>query len=265
MIENKKAVIITIIILVLIIAGLSGYIVLDKIIMNKKIEEPTTVMIGEVEIRPESFYQVYNTLTKFDRAFNYNDSKYFGYIYKKKKLEVSKFDLPTAIYATIRSDMSATAEQRLIPESLVKSEFEAIFGENLKYEAKEIEKGENYNISYNKVTGYSYISNDIVQAYTPGIVTINAKTAVENGMITVTRKVFYVEYEKNDAGVATTAIIYNDMNKNQQLGKISITKKGLNPDEVLGKFSSKISTYKFVFKENSKDNNFALSRIERIK
>jgi hypothetical protein len=265
MIENKKAVIVTFIILILIIAGLVGFIVLERVLMNKKIEEPTTVMIGEVEIRPESFYQVYNTLERFDRAFNYEDSKYFGYVYKKRKIEIDKFDSTIALYAALRADMKATQEQKIIPESLVKAEFEAMYGENLKYEAKEIEKGDNFDISYNKTTGYTYVSNDIVQSYTPGIMTINSKTAVENGKIIVTRKVFYVEYVKNDAGVPTMVTIYNDMNKSQKLGKIDIIKKGINQEELLGKFSSKISTYNFIFKQNAKDNNFALSRIERIK
>ena len=80
MIENKKPVIITIVLLVLVILGLSGYIIYDKLLVNKIDDEPTTVTIGDVEIRPEAFYQIYNTLTKFDRAFNYEDSNFFGYI-----------------------------------------------------------------------------------------------------------------------------------------------------------------------------------------
>ena len=265
MIENKKPVIITIVLLVLVILGLSGYIIYDKLLVNKIDDEPTTVTIGDVEIRPEAFYQIYNTLTKFDRAFNYEDSNFFGYIYKDKKIEVDKFDKQAALYATLRNDMIATTEPRVIPEPVVKSKFEEMYGDNLKYEAKVIDAADNYSILYNQDSGYSYVSKDIINAYTSGIVSINAKTAVENGTIIVTRKVFYVEYTPNEVGVVTTATIYNDISKQQKLGNVSIVKKGLNIEEILGKFSSKLSTYNFIFRENSSNNNYALYRIERTR
>lgn len=264
MIENKKPVIIAFVILTLIILGLAGYIVFDKFIANKETDEPTTVMIGDVEIRPEAFYQTYNALQKFDRAFNYEDSEFFGYIYKSKRLEATKFDATAALYAALRDKMVSTAEVKNIPESIAKKEFEEIFGDNLKYEPKVIEKHDNYYILYNQDYGYNYVSNDVVSGYKSGIMALNVRTAVEAGTIAVTRKVFYVEYTANEAGVITTATIYNDMNKSQQLGKVSVLKKGLNQDEILGKFSSKLSTYKFTFKENNKNSNFALYRIERV-
>ena len=264
MIENKKPVIIAFIILILIILGLAGFIVFDKFVKNKVVDEPNTVMIGDVEIRPEAFYQINNILNKFDKAFNYEDSDFYGYIYKSKRLEASKFDATTALYAVLKNEMISTTDVKIIPESIVKKDFEEIFGENLKYEPKTIEKNDNYYILYNQDSGYPYVSNDIVSAYSPGIVAINVRSAVEEGTIVVTRKIFYVEYTANEAGVVTTATIYNDMNKQQQLGKVNVLKKGLNDEEVLGKFSSKLSTYKFIFKENSKNNNFALYKIERV-
>jgi len=264
MIENKKGVIIGFILLILVILGLLGYIVVDKFVFVKKTDKPSTVIIGDKEVKPESFYQIYNVLTKFDRAFNYEDSSFYGYVYKSKKLDASEFSMDAAIYATIRNEMTATTEARTIPESLVKNHFDAIFGDNLKYEATEIPKGDNHLILYNQDTGYAYISNNVVGAYTSGIQTINNRTSVEEGAIIVTRKVFYVEYIANESGVVTTAAIYNDMNKQKLLGKLNVSKKGLNEEEILGKYSSKLSTYNFIFKENSKNSNVALYRIEKL-
>ena len=76
--ENKK-IIITIVILVLIILGLSGFIYYDKFYKTEE-EKATITTIDNVDIDLNVMYQVGDILTKFDDTFNDNNSNYFSYI-----------------------------------------------------------------------------------------------------------------------------------------------------------------------------------------
>ena len=263
--ENKKGIIIGYIVLIFFVILFGGFIVYDKIILKVNEETQQMVTIGDVEINPNAFYQVNNTLRKLDRAFNYEDSPFYAYVYKNEKLNIKDFEPDVAIYAAMRDRMVTNAEGKIISEPVVKKDYEEMFGDNLKYTQKEIKAGDNHKIVYNQATGYTYVCNNIIESYTPGIVTINSKTSVENGYVTVTRKVFYVEYTANEAGVVSVATIYSDYSKKNKLGSVDVIKKGLNPDEVLGKFSSKISTYDFIFKENDNNTNYAIYKIQRTK
>lgn len=263
--ENKKGIIIGYVVLVFLVILLGGFIVYDKIILKVTEESQQLVTIGDVQINPNAFYQVNNTLKKFDRAFNYEDSQYYAYIYKNEKLNIKDFEPDAALYASMRDKMLTSAEIKIIPESVVKKDFEEMYGDNLKYTQKDIKAGDNHSIVYDQAKGYTYVCNNLIESYTPGIVTIDSKTSVESGYITVTRKVFYVEYTANEAGVVSVATIYSDYGKKTKLGNIDVAKKGMNTDEVLGKFSSKISTYDFIFKENDKNTNYALYKIQRTK
>lgn len=263
--ENKKGIIIGYIVLIFLVILLGGFIVYDKIILKVSEETQQMITIGDVEINPNAFYQVNNTLRKLDRAFNYEDSQFYAYVYKNEKLNIKDIEPDAALYAAMRDRMITNTDGKKIPESVVKKDFDEMFGDNLKYTQKEIKAGDNHKIVYDQATGYAYICNNLIESYTPGIVTINSKTSVENGYVTVTRKVFYVEYTANESGVVTVATIYSDYSKKNKLGNVDVSKKGLNPDEVLGKFSSKISTYDFIFKENDKNTNYALYKIQRKK
>ena len=265
MIENKKGVIIGYVVLILLVLLFGGFIVYDKIILRVKEDTPQLVTIGEVQINPDVFYQINNTLKKFDRAFNYEDSPFYAYIYKNDKLNVKDFDPSIALYATMRDRMVANLEGKIIPESVVKKDFEEMFGDKLKYEQKDIKSGDNHNIVYDKTKGYTYACNNVVEPYSPGIVTIDTKTVVEDETVTVTRKVFYVEYTANESGVVTLATIYSDYSKKNKLGNVDVIKKGINTEEILGKFSSKISTYNLIFKENNKNTKYGIYKIERTK
>lgn len=263
--KSKKPLIITFIVLGVIILGLVGYIVIDRMYFHKE-DDSSTIILDDVSIDISVLYNIEDTLTKFDRAFNYDDSAFFGYIYKTKKLSSKDFDPQAAIYATIRTSLTNTQDARYIPGVTVKSLFEEMYGKNIAYTPSNIAAGNNYVINYEpEANRYAYIAVENAQIFKSGIMTINTKTKLEDGIITVTRKAFYVEYIPDEAGNVTTATIYNDINKKQALGKISVVKKALDPEEIIGKYGSKLSTYNFVFKENSKDTNYSFYSIEKIK
>ena len=80
--REKKGPVVLIIILLIIILGLGGYIAVDKLILNKNDEEVRTVVtIDDNNIDLNALYQIGDTLTKFDNAFNDLNSNYFGYLY----------------------------------------------------------------------------------------------------------------------------------------------------------------------------------------
>ena len=102
--DNKKPFIITIIIMTVIILGLGAYVVIDRL-KEKEEQEKKTSIINETEIDLNAFYQVSDTLRRFDDAFNTYNSNYLGYIYNSKRIYASKFDGGAAIYASMISDL----------------------------------------------------------------------------------------------------------------------------------------------------------------
>ena len=95
--ENKKGLVITIVILILIALGAVGYIVYDKFIAKSDEEKEYITVINDASIDVNKLYKVGDILNTFDTAFGTNDSKYLGYIYNVEKLEVKDFDKNAAI------------------------------------------------------------------------------------------------------------------------------------------------------------------------
>lgn len=260
--ENKKVVILVIVLLALSVLAEGGYIVYQKFFVPKK-EEENTIKIGDIDVEPNGFYQIDFILNKLDTAFNYEDSEYFGYIYKNKRLKVEDFSKEAALYASIRSDMVPTAVVKSVPEAKVKATYEKIFGKALKYEIKTIPKQDQYHIAYNEpMAAYDYIATDTRQAYQSGIMAINAKTTVSEGQIIVSRKIFYGEFNADETGKIKGLTIYNNINKEKKLGAISLT-YGVSDTEILAKFASKLSNYDYTFTESSNGKSYNLSLIER--
>ena len=121
--SSKKGYIITIIILLLIVIALAGFIAFS-VMKHIEQEEKKATMLNGINIDLNAFYQVSETLERFDKAFNNPKSLYLGYIYTSKRLEAPKFDLGAAIYASMILDMAGTnLEVQFLPEPLVKSNF----------------------------------------------------------------------------------------------------------------------------------------------
>ena len=89
--ENKKPTIL-IVLLILIVLGLSGYIVYDKFFTKEEEEKQYITVINDVSIDVNKLYKVGETLNTFDKAFGTNDTTYFGYLYKNKIIDVREFD-----------------------------------------------------------------------------------------------------------------------------------------------------------------------------
>ena len=260
--ESKKPFVITIVILVLLVLGLGGYIVYDKILLTKSKNQTKTV-IDDVSIDLNSLYQIGETLNKLDLAFNSSDSTYFGYIYKTKKLRASNFDNGAALYATIRSDFVESNSIQYLIGGDVKSKFEKIFGKNLKYTASNVSAGGNYKIVYNTDSDtYAYIAPSAYEDYAPGYISYNTQTKLEEDKIIVSRKVFYVEYSgASGSSEITKATIFKDSQKQKMLGTVNLRNNILSVTEVISKYASGMNQYDFTFVLN-KGNEYNLDLIE---
>ena len=257
--ENKKGPVIAIIILVLISLAAVGYIVYDKFILSKEEEKEYTTIIDDQSIDINKLYKIGNILNTFDNAFKNNDTKYFGYIYNDKKIELKDFDKSAAIYASMYSDIIRSNTEQSISNDRIKNRYESIFGKGLGYIPANADLGNNIKITYDdthKIYKYtaSIINNDHQSEY----LARNMKTVLKDDLVIITRKVFFVEYSNDNAN------IYTDSSKVTKLGDIKLKNGEVNLKEVTGKYGSKLNTYEITFKIGS-DDEYNFYKIERTK
>lgn len=261
--ENNKGFIITILVLLVIIAGLGGFIAFDKFIGKGEIEE-SIVYIDESSIDLNSFYNIEDIINKFDNAFNDNHSSFYAYPYKLNKLESSKFDMAAAIYVSAYDKLLDNGVINFVREGDVKASFSKIFGKNLTYAATNVNVGENYYLTYENGK-YNYLMPNIDKTKLFNYEFINTKTTVLEDKVIVTRKLFYVEFISNDQGLTINqANIYTDDSKSRKLTTITVRNGILNKKEVIGKVGSKLNTYEYTFNRN-KDNEYNFYSIVKIK
>lgn len=257
--ENKKGLIITIIILILISLASIGYIVYDKFFAKSEEDKEYITVIKDSSIDVNRLYQVGEILNTFDKTFSINDSKYFGYIYNSPIIEVRDFDKNAAIYTSMYSDLIRSNTEQSISNERIKNKYEKIFGKTLKYKPSDIELGENIKIEYdttNKIYKYkaAITNNDHKNEY----LARNIKTTIQDDLVIVTRKVFYVEYNN------TTANIYTNSSKSTKVGDVTLKNGEVSLKEITGKYGSKLNTYEVTFKLGS-DDEYNFYKIERTK
>ena len=240
--DNKLYTII-IIILGVMVLGLGGFIAVDKFLLNKE-EENMVTTIDDVKIDLNALFQVEDILNILDRAYNYQDSSFFGAIYNAKSIEASQFSKDAAIFTAAREFFIESNTQQVMYEAKIKYNFERIFGKNRTYEAQNVNAG-NYQMIYDQQSGaYVYTAQNTTNGYSPCYLAKNYKVDFLEDGIAVTRKIFYVEYANN------SATIYKDASKQNALGILSLKNGGLNLKEVMSKYSSKIKSFKYTFKLN---------------
>ncbi len=263
--EDKKPFIIVIIVMTIIIIVLGAYVTVDQL-NAKKAKEKKTSIINETVIDLNAFYQISDTLQRFDKAFNTENSNYFGYIYNSKRIYATKFDIGAATYVSMFSDFLNNNTLLYIPEEKVKGNFERIFGKNLDFKPSEtiVNSSSTYAIAYEaEAKRYAYIAAIKNYQYQPGYISMNIKTILEGDTIKITRKVFYGEYiGEND--VATKIVMYKDATKQRKIGELYLKNGTINQAEIIAKYGSKINTYIYTFKQN-KDADYSFYLIEKEK
>lgn len=255
--ENKKGLIITIIVLIFISLAAVGYIVYDKFLNSNTENQEYITVINDVSIDVNKLYRVGEILEKFDRAFSTNDSKYLGYIYNNKIIEVSDFNKDAAIYVSLYSDLVRSNTEQTISNEIVKNRYESIFGKKLEYKPTDLELGDNIKIEYDASTNaYNYTASITNNEHKNGYLARNMKTRLKDDLVIITRKVFYVEYSNS------SATIYTNSTKSTKVGTVKLQNGEVSLEEVTGKYGSKLNTYEFTFKLGSKD-EYNFYKIER--
>ena len=256
--ENKKSIIL-IIILVLLVLGLGGYLAYDKFILNKEKETEYITVINDVSIDVNKLYKVGEILNTFDKAFGTSDTKYLGYLYNSKSINVKDFDKNAATYVSLYSDLVRSNTEQNISNERIKNKYENIFGKTLEYKPSNIDLGNNIKVTYdegNKIFKYtaSVTNNDHKSEY----LVRNIKTTLKDDLVIVTRKVFYVEYSNESATIYPTA------SKDKRLGEVRLNNGEVDLKEVTGKYGSKLNTYDITFKLGD-DDEYNFNKIERTK
>ena len=214
---NKNLFIVIIVVLSILTLGSTGFIIYDKLISNKDNDKEYITVIKDASIDINRLYKIGEILDKLDKAFATSESKYQGYMYKTRVLEVKDFDKNAAIYASLYPEIIRSNTENTISNERVKSRYLSIFGKSLDYKPNSLELGEQIKVEYDKTNKvYKYkaalTNNDHKGEY----LARNIKTTIKDDMVIVTRKVFYVEYS------GSNAIIYTTSSKGTKVGEVSL-------------------------------------------
>ena len=261
--NSKKGYVITIIILLLIIIALGGFIALGIMKQKEKEEEKETI-INNTSIDLNSFFNISKTLDSFDKAFNNPKSPYVGYIYVPKRLEASKFDLGAAIYSSMALEMEKTNKVETIQEALVKTNFERIFGDNLKYKQTEVKTGDYYKVVTKEGEDplkYYYHILEEANPYADKYLAFNYKTSLGEDQVIVNRRIVFAEYIKGTNGLLASVNLYKDHTKQSKIGSVSARNGAIKANEILSKYASKMKKYNYIF-THEKGDNYSFYSIE---
>lgn len=253
-----KKLVLFILFLFLIIFGLAGYIAYDKIYLENNGKKVVT-KIGEKDIDLNNFIEINETLSKLDRAFNDSNSSYYGYIYNNKELRINKFDEKAALYLILYDYLNNYRNEQTINGKIVEKDFKKIFNNNLEYKASDVKIKDDIFITYNPNNNtYSYNYDINKELYSPEYKVKNISTTIEEESIVIKRKIFYVEYEKNNSSII--ANIYDGKDKKSLITKKTLNGNELNIEEIVAKYGYRIHTYKYIFEEKNY-NDYYLSKI----
>lgn len=256
---NKKLLILIITVLSIIALASTGYIVYDKIISVSGNDKEYITIIKDESIDINKLYKVGEILDKLDKAFSINDSKYQGYIYDINTLEVKDFDKKAAIYAALYPEIIRSNTAQSISNERVKNRYLNIFGKTLDYKPSSLDLSEELKVEYDKdKKEYRYTAPITNNEHRSEYLARNIKTTINDDLVVVTRKVFYVEYSGNIANIYTSAT------KSTKIGDVSLKNGEVSLKEVTGKYASRMRTYEFTFKLSG-DDEYSLYKIERTK
>lgn len=263
---NKKGNIITIVILILIVLGLGGYIVYDKIINKPEEKNEKLTIINDVEINLNALYNVRDKMQILNYTFDNPQSPYFGALNNIKKLETSKMDMGLALYLSLLPEMKVNTTLIYVPEEIVKDNFKKLFNDQLSYNVSTIKANNFYSFDYNQTTGlYAYYTNLSFDRNLAKYISLNEKTEIKSDEIIVTQKKVFIEYINiSPKSLANSINLYYDNSKAKNIGKLTLKNGIISEKELLSKFGSKMKTYQYTFKEKN-ETEYYLQKIETIK
>ena len=141
-----------------------------------------------------------------------------------------------------------------------------MFGKYVEYKASNVEWDENSQIPYDKENDtYTHQLPIVKDLKTPEYFASEISTAMREGEIVVKRKSYYVEYETDEANTKRIkALIYTNQDKRKLVTTMNLKNGAINQKEVIAKYSSKLNTYVYTFKEYN-GNDYVLYSIEKVR
>ena len=261
--ENKKFVVAIVILSLLLLAAV-GFIGYDKFL--KKQDESIKTVIDGNELDLNVFHKIGDVLNNLDNAFNDTSSKYFGYIYGNKNVMIEKLDSKIASYASIYSEIRKTGAIQYISSTQVKNNLNNMFGKYVEYKAGAIDWTNETYIPYDKDTNlYSQQLPYINPLKEPRFFASEVSTVIGEREIKIKRKSYYVEYELDESGInRAKALIYTDKDKKTLITTVNSKNGSINEKEIIAKYSSKLNTYMYTFKEYN-NTDYVLYSIEKLR
>lgn len=261
---EKKSLKIGNIILIIIVLGLSGYIIYDKFV-NKDIKQPVNSEQNEVETKDvtkeldinslavKDLYNqvdVFNDLSSYDENYNKN---YFGYFFRKDETLVKDIPDPLKVMIGIKNVSPNDADLRYyndfeISEDVVKESIQKIFG-NIQYQNVDTpsyicSSGHKYNSSSHKYSnsltacGFECYEGLLIE-------TVIVKAEEVNDDLNIYVK---PEFSKTintcDSEKTCSKEIYSDINIQNKVASVDCNQK--NNDSYI----EKLDTYKFMYKKD---------------
>ena len=261
--ENKKF-IIAIVVLSILLAASIGFIGYDKFF--KKQDESIKTVINGMEIDLNVFHKIGDILNNLDTAFNDSTNKYFGFIYGNRNVMIEKIDPKIAAYASMYKEIRKTGTNQNISSNLVKNNLNNMFGKYVTYKPDSIDWTEGAQILYDKDKEvYSHQLQFVNPIKNPSYFTAEISTAIGHEEVIIKRKSYYVEYELDASGTnRTKASVYTDKDKKTLITTMSLKNGAINEKEIIAKYSSKLNTYVYTFKEYN-DIDYVLYSIEKVR
>ena len=261
--ENRKFIIAIVVLSILLVISL-GFIGYDKFL--KKPDESIKTVVDGMEIDLNIFHKVGDILQDLDNAFSDSTNKYFGYIYGNNNVMIEKMDPKVAAYASIYKEIRKTGEIQYISSNAVKSNLTNMFGKYVAYKTGAIDWTEESYIPFDKETNlYTQQLPFINPLQEPTYFATEVSTALGESEIIIKRKSYYVEYELDESGInRAKALIYTDKDKKTLITTVNLKNGSINEKEIIAKYSSKLNTYMYTFKEYN-NTDYVLYSIEKLR
>lgn len=231
----------------------------SKIIDESIDEEDTTISKDSKEVK--------ELLAKYNVFNNQLESaNYFGYLYKNDKTEVSSISDKAKIYMALSNisfvdnkDLIDEDDNVTIPKEMVNNKIKELFGSDITYQDQSlVDEGNECHIAYFSYDSTkeeyllkSYGHNQA--AYYNTIETKITDASLNDDIMMIDVQIY--KKVPNSNGY----LIYKDMNSSEELATIDLD----DDTDIFATYKDELAKYRYTF--TKEDNNYILSKIEKIK
>lgn len=272
--KKNKGLICLVVILIVLVLGLSGYIVFDKVFSSEKQDKDTTNKKTESainkEAEPETLSiedEIVEKLMEAPHYFigdDYLDTYYDGVLYDQDynvenipdKIKILMGITASGIKIVDNKDIQAN-QKIVLKASKVREQVESIFGKNVKYTDQDVD---NYGINKGifkydqKNDEYYYIVTTGSIFFTPKYKTLIVDAKKYDDRIEITEKVARLEYDVQPSGDYKI----NILKKKNDTDLIDTIKEEDNFS--FDNYKNKLNSYKYTF--NKDGNNYYFYSVE---